>query len=174
MRIVVFSDNHRDREVVERILLLNPGADRILSLGDSEMTEGELSRLGVYGVKGNYPFEPDFPDELTTVFEGWKTFVTHGHRYGVKNGLYWLSERARAEACDLVLFGHTHAPLLEERDGIIFLNPGSAARPRIGGKGTYAVIEATEAELAIAILDLDADKPLHTLAKRKGRTPSWR
>ncbi|MDP3130435.1 MAG: metallophosphoesterase [Bacillota bacterium] len=174
MKIVVFSDNHRDREVVERILLLNPDADRVLSLGDSEMREDELSALGVYGVKGNYPFEPDFPDELTTVFEGWKTFIAHGHRYGVKNGLYWLSERARAEECDIAMFGHTHAPFLEERDGVVFLNPGSAARPRNGLAGTYAVIEAFEPELKIAILDVDTNKPLNTLSKRKGRTPSWR
>jgi len=173
MKIVVFSDNHRDVRAVERLVLLHPDADRILSLGDSEMREDELSALGIYGVKGNYPFEPEFPEELTTVFEGWKTFVAHGHRFGVKNGLYWLSERARAEACDLAFFGHTHTPFLGERDGVVFLNPGSAARPR-QGSATYAVVEATEPEVRIAIRDLETDRVLHSLTKRRDRRDSWR
>jgi putative phosphoesterase len=167
MKIVVFSDNHRDRGAVERIVMLHPDADRVLSLGDSEMREDELSRLGVYGVRGNYPFEPDFPEEFTTVFEDWKTFVCHGHRYGVKNGLALLSERACSEACDLVLYGHTHAPYLSERDDMVFLNPGSAARPRSGAGATYAVIEAHVDRIQIAIRDLETDRPLHTLEKRR-------
>ncbi|MFA5006414.1 MAG: metallophosphoesterase [Candidatus Izemoplasmatales bacterium] len=167
MKIVLFSDNHRDRQSVERIVSLHRDADRIVSLGDSEMREDELSALGIYGVRGNYPFEPDFPEELTTVFEGWKTFLCHGHRYGVKSGLYWLAERTRAEACDLVCFGHTHAPFLEDRDGVVFLNPGSAARPRSGAGATYAVVVVTETTLTAAIRDLDDDRAVRTLSKRK-------
>jgi len=173
MKIVLFSDNHRDRLAVERIVIANPDAERFVSLGDSEMREDELSALGVYGVKGNYPFEPDFPEEMTTSFAGWKTLLCHGHRYGVKNGPYWLLERARAEDCEIACFGHTHAPLLEDRDGILLVNPGSAAKPRYGARATYALLEATETTLTATIRDVDTHAAIHTLTKRK-TAPSWR
>ncbi|MFH0992761.1 MAG: metallophosphoesterase, partial [bacterium] len=165
---------HRDVDAVDRIILLNRDADRFVSLGDSEMREHELSARNVYGVRGNYPFEPDFPYELTTVFAGWKTFLTHGHRYYVKNGLSQLSDRAAAETCDIVCFGHTHQPYLAERAGVLFVNPGSAATPRSGLTPTYAIIEATEDEVRIAILDLDHNIPLHTLRKRRTAISFWR
>ncbi len=174
VKIILFSDNHRDAVAVDRILLLNRDGDRFISLGDSEMREHELSARNVYGVRGNYPFEPDFPYELTTVFAGWKTFLTHGHRYFVKNGLALLAERAGAEACNIVCFGHTHQPYLAEREGVIFLNPGSAATPRSGGVPTYATIDATEDEVRIAILDLDRNVPLHTLRRRRSAASPWR
>ena len=86
MKLLIFSDNHREKTALESILLLHKDSERFISLGDSEMSETELSNLNVFGVKGNYPFEPKFPDELTFEFDGWRFFLTHGHKYNVKNG----------------------------------------------------------------------------------------
>ena len=58
MRILIFSDNHGDNENIARIINKNQPLDRIVSLGDSEMREEELSQMGIIGVKGNFPFEP--------------------------------------------------------------------------------------------------------------------
>ncbi|MCX5775263.1 MAG: phosphodiesterase [Firmicutes bacterium] len=41
---------------------------------------------------------------------------------------------------DILLFGHTHRPLLKEEDGIVYANPGSAALPRGGSAPSYLVL----------------------------------
>ncbi len=40
---------------------------------------------------------------------------------------------------DMVLFGHTHIPLLEEKDSVIFINPGSITIPKGESKRGYIV-----------------------------------
>lgn len=57
--------------------------------------------------------------------EGVKILLCHGHRYHVKSTLLPLYLAARENGVRLALFGHTHTALLEEKDGITLLNPGS-------------------------------------------------
>ena len=41
-----------------------------------------------------------------------------------------------------IMFGHTHRPYFEERDGITVLNPGSLSFPRQEGrKSSYMILE---------------------------------
>ncbi|MBU1144240.1 MAG: metallophosphoesterase [Firmicutes bacterium] len=165
MKLVVFSDNHRDRKIVQNILLLNPNADRYISLGDSEMSEAELSSMNVFGVKGNYPFEPKFPYDLMFEFEGWKTLLTHGHRYFVKNGLYTLYQHAEENQCQLVLFGHTHQCFVEEKNNILFVNPGSATFPKGSVHPTYAVLSILRDKIDVQILDCITNEILLSFIK---------
>ncbi|MFA7075915.1 MAG: YfcE family phosphodiesterase, partial [Candidatus Izemoplasmatales bacterium] len=122
MRILIFSDNHGERYNIDRIIKQWIPLDRIISLGDSEMSENELSNLEIIGVKGNYPFEPKFPTELNFNFEGVNCFFTHGHHYHVKSGVSSLLQKAYLNKYDIVGFGHTHRVFLEEISGIIMIN----------------------------------------------------
>lgn len=36
------------------------------------------------------------------------------------------------DKCQTVISGHTHRPMVEKRQGVLFLNPGSAVQPRYG------------------------------------------
>jgi hypothetical protein len=166
MKIVVFSDNHQDVASVDRILFLHPDAERMISLGDSEMSESELTKRNIFGVCGNYPFEPKFPDQLLFEFEGHRTFITHGHHFYVKTGLYYLTTQALELHCDLALFGHTHRYLITEQDGVILVNPGSTAYPKGTGKKTYAVIQIETNRIKVEIMDLHSGIPLLTYVKK--------
>ena len=76
--------------------------------------------------------------------EGHRILLTHGHRYGVKNGLGGLLNRAAQEGADIVLFGHTHQPMTETVPSgtvlggvtidrpIRLFNPGSIGRNEDG------------------------------------------
>ena len=81
----------------------------------------------------------DLPLYRTCSFGNLRIFVSHGH-------LYWQPSSAGLEDADfdMVLTGHTHVPDLHTEiiDGkrIVFLNPGSAARPRGGSRASYALI----------------------------------
>ena len=84
-------------------------------------------------------------------------FVSHGH-------MYWDPSSAGLDDSqfDLVITGHSHVPDLHteiiERKRVIFLNPGSAARPRGGSKASYALIRFGENRSArIEIRALDGD-----------------
>jgi putative phosphoesterase len=166
MKLLVFSDNHKDVLSVDWMLLAHRDADRIISLGDSEMTEAALSSRNIFGVRGNYPFEPDFPDELVFEFEGHKTFITHGHHFYVKTGLYSLLQEARSRGCDLVLFGHTHQYLAAEEDGVILVNPGSTSYPKAANRRTYAVITVTKPRIKVEIIALESGIPIETFVKK--------
>ncbi|MDD3126481.1 MAG: metallophosphoesterase [Candidatus Izemoplasmatales bacterium] len=166
MKLLVFSDNHKDIASIDRLIAANLDADRIISLGDSEMAEAALSSRGIFGVRGNYPWEPNFPDELIFVFAGHRTLITHGHHYYVKTGLYSLTQKALDTDCDLVLFGHTHQYAIVEQANIILLNPGSTMYPKSGGKRTYAVVLITEERIVCNIFDLDSNLALLTYVKK--------
>ena len=42
---------------------------------------------------------------------------------------------------DMVVFGHTHQPERIIEDGVVFINPGSASRPRLRHPATVAVAD---------------------------------
>lgn len=171
MKLVVFSDNHRDKEVVNWIVNHNLDADRIISLGDSEMKEHELSGMGIFGVKGNYPFEPDFPNELVMEFEDIRFFITHGHRYFVKTGFYNIQSALESRNCDVALFGHTHQAIIEKIDHRLLLNPGSTTHPKLGAFKTYMIIEVIKRIITIEIREVYTDqlirKHIETLPPRR-------
>ena len=79
-------------------------------------------------VKGNCDLGVDAPVQRVVHLGGMGILITHGHLQAVKLTLGALAPAAREAGCGVVLFGHTHRPTLEERDGILLLNPGTAQR----------------------------------------------
>ena len=65
--------------------------------------------------------------------------LTHGHSERVKNGLIPLLVEAQVKKVQVVLFGHTHVPLIVEDSGVLLVNPGTAASYYCE-KGTYAIL----------------------------------
>lgn len=167
MKILLFSDNHRDRVAVKELVNKHPKVDYTICLGDSEMRESELTELNIFGVKGNYPFEPNFPKDLELVFEGVKVFFTHGHNYSVKLGIKRILNKAIYNQYEVVCFGHTHQPLCIESEGVILINPGSLSNSRSYGQPTYAILEITEKEINIFIRTLYHNKTIYNLTKKR-------
>lgn len=62
------------------------------------------------------------PKELVVEAEGLRIGMVH-----IPGPLAGREERlcARFPGCDAVVYGHTHVPQVEERDGVWILNPGS-------------------------------------------------
>ena len=58
-----------------------------------------------------------------------------------------LLEEAKTNGCNIVIYGHTHRPLMDDTDGeVLVLNPGSISFPRQEGKHpSYMVMEIDEA-----------------------------
>ena len=64
---------------------------------------------------------------------------------------------ARVPGCRVVVFGHTHIPVCEDRNGLLLLNPGSPTERRRGPVHSFAELEVADGAVAAArIIPLDA------------------
>jgi len=142
VRIVVVSDSHGNKwnlfEAIER----EPSAEAVFFLGDGCREYGELvskysDKLAFIGVKGNCDLYCDLPEKDIRTLDGVRIYATHGYVEKVKFGLFGLEEQAEKENCNLMLFGHTHEPFVNYRDGVYYFNPGSIR------DGFYGVVDIT-------------------------------
>lgn len=136
MNILLFSDSHGDVETMARITAAEQ-PDLVLHLGDHDRDLQALQQrfpdLRCLGVRGNCD-APGSPEQLLLEEEGVKLLLTHGHRQQVKLSLLRLLYLGLEAGVQLCLFGHTHQPHLEQREGLCLLNPGAA------GSGCYALL----------------------------------
>ena len=96
-------------------------------------------------IAGNNDYYVDIEGEAEFDLDGHHFFMTHGHYYYVYTGVEYLREEAQKRGADIVLYGHTHVPYMEQKEGMLILNPGSISLPRQKGRiPTYALIELME------------------------------
>ena len=145
MRILIVSDTHRyNKNYLELVERLKP-LDMIIHCGDvegSEYTLKEAADCPVMMIAGNNDFFGPLPKELEFNIEKYKVWVTHGHYYSVYSGNKRIIEAARSRGADIVCFGHTHIPVLEQVDGLTVINPGSISYPRQSDfRPSYVIME---------------------------------
>ena len=150
MRVLIVSDTHKKHENLITIMEKERPFDRMIHLGDAEGYEdyiAELAGCPLDIVAGNNDFFSDLPREDEILLDGHKIMVPHGHNYGVSLDLYGVSEEAAARGCEIVCFGHTHKPVVEKKNGVLVINPGSLSFPRQEGRRpSYAVMELYKGE----------------------------
>lgn len=145
MKILIVSDTHRKNDNYFKALRLQSPLDMVIHCGDAEGSEYALTQAAdcpVQLVLGNNDFFSVLPKELEFNVERYKVWVTHGHHYYVSMGNETLKQEARARGVDIVLYGHSHRPVIDRSPDLIAVNPGSLSYPRQDGhKPSYAVME---------------------------------
>ena len=148
MRVLIVSDTHGRHRGLDRALQEAGDIDMLIHLGDVEGGEEYIDAAvdcEKHIVRGNNDFFSDLPREEEFCIGTYKVFITHGHAYYVALDPEYIREEGKARKADIVMFGHTHRPYFEEKDGIIILNPGSLSFPRQEGrKGSYMIMELNE------------------------------
>ena len=91
-------------------------------------------------VMGNNDFFSDLPREKEFYIGKYKVWLTHGHNYYVSMNNEFLKQEARSREVDIVMFGHTHKPLVDIEQGLITVNPGSLTYPRQGNRRPSYII----------------------------------
>ncbi len=155
MRIVVFSDTHRNISGCIQLLENMQGQiDAVLHAGDIaediEKLKSTFPHMAICGVRGNNDFYTNLPTELLLDYEGIKIFLTHGHRYKVKYTYEDIADVAIAKGAQIAVFGHTHQSCDRIEKGVHLLNPGSAG----GLWPTYAIIEMENGKISTDIISL--------------------
>lgn len=138
MRVLIVSDTHGYEENLIRVLGEIKDLDYMIHLGDSESGEQRIRELApcpVYMVNGNCDYFSKLPNTAVIKLGGHRILITHGHYYYVSVGIRDLVEDAKANDCDIAMFGHTHRPFLDQSDPeLTVLNPGSLSFPRQEGR----------------------------------------
>ena len=156
-KILLISDNHGRMEYVKKAVEREWPFSMMLHLGDCQGTEDEITGLAgcpVYMVRGNCDWKPFNPNVLTLRAGLHKLYLTHGHLQYVSMGTEFLAEEARKDGCDIVLFGHTHCPFIDDRShpGLLLVNPGSIQLPRQENRRrSYAVMELKQEKADVRI-----------------------
>lgn len=161
MKLLFLSDIHGSAYYTKQALeiLKKEEADYLIILGD-ELYHGPRNPLPkdynpkevasllneyskkITAVRGNCDSEVDqmllnYPmmTEYSTIFYNEKRiFVTHGHIYNKAN-------MPNMSSGDVLIYGHTHIPLAEKKDGIFVLNPGSISLPKQDNPNSYGVLK---------------------------------
>lgn len=138
---LILSDVHHAAKDLKRFLKKHRQRfSGLIFAGDGlKSLEGLAVDFPIYAVKGNCD-EPALPAPLEMFFEleGLPIWLLHGHRFAVKGDLDLLETKALEKKPRMVIFGHTHAPYRQEKNGIWFFNPGSFA------EGFYGILTLHE------------------------------
>ncbi len=65
-----------------------------------------------------------------------------------------LNEQPQKGGIKAVISGHTHRPDVFEKNGITYVNPGSASYPKFGQPGSAAIIRIKGADLSVEFIRL--------------------
>ena len=159
MKVLVISDIHGSGYYAEKIKEINEREkpDKIVLLGDlyyhgprndlsqeyhpmkvAEILNSLKDKLLV--VRGNCDAEVDemisefeFNDHILMEINGKKFYFTHGHKYNIENIPY--------DDFDVMMYGHIHQGFIEEKEGLVFANPGSISIPKGGSEHSYIVVD---------------------------------
>jgi putative phosphoesterase len=131
------------------------GVELILHAGDvgGRSIIDELSAIApVRAVYGNTdpPGEPGLKARQKLDIEGLSIHVSHGHEVGSPTSETLLARYTE----DVIVFGHTHKPLVERSGSRLVVNPGAAGPRRFNLKPSVArmIVKDGRAEIEIAWL----------------------
>jgi putative phosphoesterase len=139
MKIGLISDTHG--LVRPEALQALAGVDRIIHAGDiggADVIEALRTIAPVDVVRGNNDKDPwgaKLPAWLALQFEGVGIHVLHD----VKE----IDVDPATAGFRVVIAGHSHKPVVTERDGVLFVNPGSAGRRRFSLPVTVGYLTVT-------------------------------
>ena len=142
MKLAILSDTHG---------LLRPEVLEHLKTADAILHGGDINKQAIvdtlrqyaplYVVRGNNDREwaADIPHDLTVTLGGVTFRMVHNRK----------ELPADLTGVDAVVFGHSHKYAQEERNGVLWLNPGSCGPRRFRQEITMMMAEITDGELRV-------------------------
>lgn len=131
------------------------GVELILHAGDVG-GRGILTELRaiapVQAVHGNTdrPGEPGLAESLDLSLAGLSVHVSHGHELGGPTP----ARLAARYSADVIVYGHTHKPLVERVHGALVVNPGAAGPKRFDLRPSVALLTLNAGRADVRIVRL--------------------
>lgn len=132
------------------------GVEQILHAGDVGPDDvlTELEAIApVYAVFGNtdVPGNPRLSAELALEIGGVSIHVSHGHELGGPTPAKLLAAYSQR----VLVYGHTHRPLITESAGRLVINPGAAGARRFDLRPTVARLTIEHGVPRVELVPLD-------------------
>lgn len=153
MKIGVISDTHipdRAEDIPPGILEQLSGMDMVIHAGDlvspRVLEKLQKSCKNVHAVCGN--MDPDelkkkLPQKEIIQADKYKIGLMHG--YGAPANLVaTLLEAFKNDKVDIIVFGHSHAPMNEKINGVLYFNPGTPTDKVFAAYNSYGIIELND------------------------------
>jgi putative phosphoesterase len=150
VRIGVISDTHGylDAGVIDAFI----GTDLIIHAGDigkPKILDALATVAPVRAVRGNTdhgPWADGLPSTALVAIDRVTLYVLHD--------LQQLDLELQEAGIQVVISGHTHRASIEEKNNVVFLNPGSAVEPRHNSPPTVAILTARGERLDARLIEL--------------------
>ena len=148
--IGVISDTHGllRAEAVQAL----QGSELIIHAGDigkPEILDGLRKIAPITAIRGNVDhgiWAQGLPQTRTVEIGGVGVFVIHN--------INDLSMHGASAGCAAVISGHSHRPSVVQKNGVVFLNPGSAGPRRFDLPVSVAVLRVNGKDLEAELLEL--------------------
>lgn len=153
MKIGVISDTHipiQAQVLPRQVLECFKKADMVIHAGDlvelnvlKELETVCPNVLAVWGNMDSYEAKEKLPEKKIIEIGKYKIGVIHG--YGHPNKLIEIVEdKFKNDSVDVIIFGHSHVPLNEKKEGILYFNPGSLTDKIFSPYNSYGIIEIND------------------------------
>jgi uncharacterized protein len=149
MKIGLISDTHG--KLRPEIFEVFEGVDVILHAGDIGELDivTELETIApVHAVHGNtddMDIRERYGEVAEVTLEGVSITVTHGHLLGSPTP---RSLRMQFPKTNVIIYGHTHVPLIDRHATPLVINPGAAGPARFNLRPSVAVLELPSLEVS--------------------------
>ena len=147
MKIGVLSDTHIPQtapKLPDEIYSAFKDADLILHAGDFTVMSvlDELKRLAkteaVFGNMDGSDVRKALPEKKIIKVNKFTIGLIHG--YGAPFRIINTVKNEFSNELDVIIFGHSHSPINEVRDGILFFNPGSPTDKIFARYNSYGIL----------------------------------
>lgn len=141
MKVLVFSDSHGRKELLDRMLSKEPDCKEVVFLGDGmrevDWVEDFYPEKRFTRIRGNNDLYSGESGEAYKYFDGVTVFACHGDHLNVRTTLSYVYKKASSVGATLALYGHTHVAktVKDPSSGVTAVNPGALC------DGKYCVIE---------------------------------
>ena len=152
MKIGVISDTHGDLGTILQVVNRITDVDMWLHAGDCSQDADYLRSLvnvPVCAVRGNCDGHTTAKiDEFIEVADC-KIWITHGHRYWVKQSMQELVNWGKRYEANVIIYGHTHIVDNHWCEGMLLFNPGSTC----GSRCACGVLRITNGQIVGQIIN---------------------
>jgi putative phosphoesterase len=150
MKIGIIADTHipdRAKEIPKIILEDFRTVELIIHSGDLvqisvlDMLKSVCPNIkAVYGNMDPHEVRKQLPEKEILEVSKYRIGLMHG--YGSPGRLVeLLSQSFKNDGVDVIIFGHSHAPMNEKMKGILYFNPGSPTDKIFSPYNSYGIME---------------------------------
>ncbi len=166
MRLLIGSDIHGRVGPAKKLssIILSYRPDRVLLLGDylyagprnaisPDYNPNEVAKIlnkwasKIIAIKGDCDARCDQSALHFEMLSDFRILDLSGHRVDMIHGDLLTSDIIDVQRGDILMFAHTHVPVLKKEDGVVYFNPGSISYPKAGSPASFGIFERERLEL---------------------------